>query len=92
MRVGIYFRPAFFRPLTLKRQMFLLFQTPRQIIDARLDVSAFDVLGMKGNLINCGVRARSNAGKPSPLEWGGISDVAGELLSGLLEFVVGLLL
>ena len=77
---------------SLKRQMFLLFQTPWQIIDARLDVSAFDVLGMKGNPINHGTRAKSNAGKPSLIDWGGIGDVAGELVSCLLEWAFDVLL
>jgi len=47
---------------------------------------------MKGNLINNGIRGRSNAGESSLIDWGGIGDVAGELVSGLLEFVVWLLL
>ena len=71
--------------------MFLLFQTARQIIDARLDVSAFDVLGMNGNLINNEVRARSNAGESLSFEWSGIGDIV-DLVSCLLEFAVGLLL
>jgi len=47
---------------------------------------------MKGSPINNGIRARSNAGDLSLIDWGGIGDVAGELVSGLLEFVVWLLL
>ena len=76
----------------MKRQMFLLFQTARHIIDARRDVSAFDVLGMKGNLINKEIRARSNAGDSSLIDWGGIGDVAVDLVSCLLEGLFDLLL
>lgn len=52
---------------------------------------AFDVRGMKGNLINNGIRARSNAGESSSLEWGGIGDVV-DLVSCLLEWALDLLL
>ena len=72
--------------------MFLLFQTARQIIDARRGVSAFDVLGMRGNLINNEIRARSNAGDSSLIDWGGIGDVAVDLVSCLLEGLFDLLL
>ena len=65
---------------------------PRQIIDARRGVSAFDVLGMEGNLVNNGTRGRSNAGESSLLDWGGISDLVVDLVSGLLEEAVDLLL
>ena len=71
--------------------MFLLFQTARHIIDARRDVSAFDVLGMNGNLINNEIRARSNAGDSSLIDWGGICDW-GEVVSCLLEGLLDLLL
>jgi hypothetical protein len=69
-----------------------VFQTPWQIIDAPRSVSAFDVLGMNGNLINNGTRARSNADNSSLIDWGGIGDVVGELVSCLLEGAVDLLL
>ena len=71
--------------------MFLLLQTARQIIDARRGVSAFDVLGMKGNLINNEIRARSNAGDSSLIDWGGIGDVV-DLVSCLLEWAFDVLL
>ena len=71
--------------------MFLLFQTARQIIDARRGVSAFDALGMKGNLINNGIRARSNADESLSFEWSGIGDVV-DLVSCLLEWAFDVLL
>ena len=67
------------------------FQTPRQIIDAWRGISAFDVLGMKGNPNN-EIRARSNAGESSLLDGSGIGEVAGELVSCLLEGAIDLLL
>jgi hypothetical protein len=86
--------PPFFSAAdgSLKRQMFLLFQTTRQIIDAWRGVSAFDVLGLNGNLINNEIRARSNAGDSSVIDWGGIGDVVGELVSCLLEWAIDVLL
>ena len=71
--------------------MFLLFQTTRQIIDARCGRSAFDVLGMNGNLINNEIRARSNAGESSLIEWGP-GEMAIDLVSDLLEWGIDLLL
>lgn len=69
-----------------------VFQTPWQIIDARRGVSAFDVLGMTGNLISNGTRARSNAGDSFLIDWGGLGDVAIDLVSCLLEWGLDLLL
>ena len=46
---------------------------------------------MEGNLINTEIRARSNAGGPSSLEWGGIGDGI-DLVSCLLERALELLL
>jgi len=76
----------------LKSGLQPVFQTPRQIIDARRGVSAFDVLGMEGNLINNRIRARSNADESSLSDSVGIGEVAVDLVSGLLEFMVELLL
>ena len=47
---------------------------------------------MEGNLINNEIRARSNAGESCLLDWSGIGEVAGELVSCLLEGAIDLLL
>ena len=46
---------------------------------------------MEGNIISSEIRARSNAGGSSSLEWGGIGDAV-DLVSGLLEWALELLL
>jgi len=46
---------------------------------------------MNGNLMNTGIRGRSNAGESSLIGWGGIGDVV-DLVSGLLEWGIDLLL
>lgn len=76
----------------LKPGLKSVFQTPSEIIDARRRVSAFDLLGMRGNLINNETRGRSNAGDSSLPDWGWIGDAVVELVSCLLEGALGFLL
>ena len=47
---------------------------------------------MKGNRIASEIRVRSNADESSLVDWGGIGEVAGELVSCLIEGVIDLLL
>jgi len=47
---------------------------------------------MEGNLINIEIRARSNAGESSLLDWCSIGEIAVDLVSGLLEGAIDLLL
>jgi hypothetical protein len=69
-----------------------MFQRRAEIIDARRGVSVFDALGMRGNLINNEIRTRSNAGELSLFKRGGIAEVTVDLVSGLLERVLDVLL